>query len=160
MRESRRQSVLDTRAALVAGGVAGAVFLTLLLVWMPRVLGGNAGGMVRYLASLVMGDSVLPPPSTVEPVVVATGIGVHLALAIGFSFLIALVIHRWGLVVGLLGGAGLGAALYAINVFAVTAVFPWWFVMNGWPFFLIHVIFGATAGGVYELLDTDVAEVA
>jgi hypothetical protein len=53
------------------------------------------------------------------------------------------------------GGAILGLLLYAINFYTLTFFFPWFFAMRSWPVIVSHIIFGATAGGVYELLEVE-----
>jgi hypothetical protein len=66
---------------------------------------------------------------------------------------IAIVVHRWGLIVGIVGGAILGLAIYGINLYAMTTFFTWFFALNNRVLLLSHILFGAVAGGVYELFD-------
>ena len=69
------------------------------------------------------------------------------------ALVIAIVIHRWGLGVGIVGGAILGLAIYGINMYSLTYFFDWFFAIKSNVFLFSHVLFGATAGGVYELFD-------
>jgi len=46
-----------------------------------------------------------------------------------------------------------GLALYAINYYTFTLFFPWFFPMRSWLVVLSHIVFGATAGGVYEAFE-------
>ncbi len=73
-----------------------------------------------------------------------------------YAVILAFIIHRWGLIVGIVGGALYGAALYFINLYTLTLLVPWLFAVNSMPLLISHVVFGAVAGGVYELFDVDV----
>jgi hypothetical protein len=107
------------------------------------------------VASLVLGKGVLPPPATFTVGTFAAAAVVHFALSIGLSCLIAFVLHRWGMVVGILGGALFGLALYFINFNLVSTFFPWFYFMKSWIMLWSHVVFGALAGGIYEALEVE-----
>jgi hypothetical protein len=68
---------------------------------------------------------------------------------------LALIIHRWGIIVGFLGGALFGLALFGINLFALAELFDWFYPLRSLSFLLLHVFFGALAGGLYELWERD-----
>jgi hypothetical protein len=138
------------RAVLIAGIVAGAVFLVVNVIATSLLYEIDPALMLRYFASLVMGSEVL---TQVGPTGLIVGLLVHFVLSIVFALLIAIVVHRWGLLVGLIGGAVLGLAIYAINLYALTRFFEWFFAINSPALLLSHVLFGLVAGGVYELFD-------
>ena len=71
---------------------------------------------------------------------------------------IAFVVHRGGLIGGVLGGAVLGGAFYFINYYTLTYFFPQFFAMKHWSVLASHVVFGALAGGTYELLEDQIFE--
>lgn len=152
----RMRQLVDWRAALLSGLVSGAVFLLLNILLVPALLGGNAWIVLRYIASILLGTGVLPPPATFDPLVLIVGILVLFAMSILFAAILAIIIHRWGLLVGIGVGALYGLAVYAINYYTLTLFFPWLFVMNSWVIALCHVIYGAVAGGVYEALEVEV----
>lgn len=139
------------RAVLLAWLTSGAVFLAANMALTWALFGMTPGLTVRYIASLVMGDGVLTgaQPATVFVV----GVGIHALLSLAFTLLIVVVVHRWGLLVGLAGGAVLGLAIYLINLYALTVWFPWFFAINSPAMLVSHVLFGLVAGGVYELFD-------
>ena len=139
------------RAVLLAWLTSGAVFLAANIALTWGLFGMTPGLTVRYIASLVMGDAVLTgaQPATVFVV----GVGVHALLSLAFTLLIVVVVHRWGLLVGLAGGAILGLSIYALNLYALTVWFPWFFAINSPAMLVSHVLFGLVAGGVYELFD-------
>ncbi|MBA3872992.1 MAG: hypothetical protein H0X30_27990 [Anaerolineae bacterium] len=135
---------------LISGLVAGTLFLLADLVFAPIVTNVSAALTLRYFAALVLGSKVLTQTGTS---ILITGIIVHYVLSLVFALVIALVVHRWGLLVGIIGGAILGVAFYGINLYTVTLLFPWFFAINSTVILLCHAIFGAVAGGVYEMFD-------
>lgn len=151
----RLRQVVDWSAAIWAGIVSGVVFLLLNVFVLPVFVGGNAWVSLRYAASIVLGPSVLPPPSTFGLPVMIVAVLVYLVLAVAAAVVLAIVIHRWGLVVGILGGALFGLALYFINFYTLTFIWPWFFALRSWTLLLLHVIFGALAGGIYEALEVE-----
>ena len=138
------------RAVLVSGLVAGTLFLLTDLVFAPRMTNVSAALTLRYFAALVLGSKVLTQTGTS---ILIVGILVHYVLSLVFALVIALVVHRWGMAVGIIGGAILGVAIYGINLYTVTLLFPWFFAINSTVILLCHAIFGAVAGGVYEMFD-------
>ena len=111
--------------------------------------------VTRLVASVLLGKGVLPPPATVTAGTLLAALLVHGLLSVGFACLIAYVFHRWGLLVGILGGALFGLALYFVNFYTVSFFFPWFFPMRSWIMAASHVIFGALAGGIYEALEIE-----
>ena len=154
MARMQLKQVVDWRAAVWAGVVAGVVFLFVSMV-LTSVYLGSPWVMVRLIASIVMGEAVLPPPATFELGIFGAALAVHLAFSIVFACLIAYVLHRWGLLVGILGGAAFGLALYFINFYTFSAFFPWFFPMRSWIMAVSHVLYGALAGGLYEALEIE-----
>jgi len=138
------------RAVLISGLVAGTLFLLTDLIFAPIVTQVDAALTLRYFAALVLGSKVLTQTGAN---ILITGIVVHYVLSVVFALVIALVVHRWGMVVGIVGGAILGVAIYGINLYTVTLLFPWFFAINSTVILLCHAIFGAVAGGVYEMFD-------
>jgi len=59
------------------------------------------------------------------------------------------------LIVGIIGGAIFGIAIFCINVYGLTYFYYWFSLMRSWPFLLAHIIFGALAGGIYEALEVE-----
>jgi hypothetical protein len=86
-------------------------------------------------------------------VILLVGLVLHFILTFAYAFLIVLVIHRWGLAVGLVGGALLGLALYVIDIYALSYFFPWIYPLRSWLLMLTHMMLGGLVGVAYELLD-------
>lgn len=147
--------VMDWRAAFAAGLVAGLITLIVLLVAYPLASGGSPWTVLRFIAAIILGSAVLPPPTSFHAVAAIVGIVVHLVLSAVYAIVLALIIHRWGIVVGIVGGALFGLALFLINLFTFTNLFAWFYPLRSWSFLLLHVFFGALAGGLYELWERD-----
>ena len=140
------------RAIPFAGLAAGTAHLLVNLVLTPLMLDLQPDLILRYMGSLALGQGVLmETDNTVVPVVV--GLIVHFTLSILYTLLIAIVIHRWGLIVGILGGALLGLCIYLINYYTMTTFVNWMFAIDSPVMIIAHLIFGAVAGGVYETYD-------
>ncbi len=151
----RMKQVVDWRAAVWAGLVAGALFLVILLVAYPLLAGGTAWTILRFIGAILLGDKVLPPPNSFHLAAVITGLIVHFALSVGFAAVLAFVVHRFGILIGIVGGAAFGLALYLINFYSLSAFFPWFFSIRSWPFLVGHLLFGAVVGGLYEALEVE-----
>jgi hypothetical protein len=147
---------MDWKAAVIAGLVAGAVFLLVLLIAYPLATGGTPWTIFRFIGAMVLGEAVLPPPTTFDGGVVVTAVLIHFTLSILYTLILAFIVHRWGMLISILGGALFGLALYLINFFTFTMFFAWFYPARAWPFSLVHILFGAVAGGIYELLEKDV----
>lgn len=144
------QKNMTWRVIPLAALVAGTGFLLVQLSLMERLMGVGAGLSLRYTASLVMGQTAVVEGGSGA---VITGLILHYGLSLLFTTLIAVVIHRWGFAVGVIGGAVLGVSLYGINFYFMMRFFPWFIAMNTSFTLLAHLVFGAMAGGVYELFD-------
>jgi hypothetical protein len=138
------------RAIPFAGLAAGTAHLLVNLILTPVMLDVQPGVPLRYMGSLVLGEGALTEPGILP---LAVGVVVHYVLSILFALLIAIVVHRWGLLVGIVGGALLGLAIYAINFYTMTLFFDWMFAINSSVAVIAHLVFGAVAGGVYETYD-------
>ncbi len=148
------RQLVDWRAALLAGLFAG-VALFLLQMALTALLVGSAWVFPRMTAAMLLGRGVLPPPATFDPGVVALAFVVHMALSLAYAALFAFILHRGGLLVGIVGGALLGLGLYAINYWTFATFFPWFLDLRSGVVLLGHVVFGALAGGFYEGLEVE-----
>lgn len=152
---SRMRQILDWRAATIAGLVAGTLFL-LLMVIITAVQGDSVWLIFRFFSAIVLGQTVLLDPTTFSLSTFVVGLLLHYLLAMGFTYLLTFVLHKWGLWVGILGGALFGLGLYVINFYLLTTIFEWFFALRSITFLVIHILFGAIAGGVYESLEVEI----
>jgi hypothetical protein len=138
------------KAIPIAAISAGIVFLIVNMAitnWTQNI---GPGLMLRYMASLILGQDALLSNDLMTFVM---GLLVHFVLSFVFTFIITIVIHRWGMTVGLIGGGILGLCLYFINFYTMTLLFPWFFAISGLSWMVSHIAFGVVAGGVYERFD-------
>ncbi len=152
---------VDWRAVFLAAPLAGAISLAMLLFFVPWAVGaGNAATIMRYLASIAIGADALAPPPTWTAATLITGTLVHFALSLWMTAVIAYVLHRWGLLTGLLGGALFGLGFFAVHYYTLTLALPHLFAMSHWSVALVHAVFGALAGGLYEVFEFEPGEYA
>ncbi len=152
---SKMRQVMDWSAAFWAGIIASIVFFLLNILAVPSLLETNMWVIIRLFASVFLGKDILAPPATFDLTALLVSIITTLVLSIGFTLLIAFVLHQWGMLVGILGGAVFGLAIYLINFYSLSYFFPWFFALSSWPFVISHIIFGAVAGGVYEAFEVE-----
>ncbi len=149
------RQLVDWIAAVWAGIISGTVFLLLNLFLTPYFMGGNMWVMVRLFASIILGEGILAPPAAFDISALAVAIATNFVISMLFALLIAYIIHRGGLITGIIGGALFGLAIYVINFYTLTLFFPWFFAMQHWIIIVNHIIFGALAGGIYEWLEIE-----
>jgi len=154
----RMRQVVDWRAVFWAGLAAGTVFLLVNLFVVPALMEGRFWISVRLVASILLGSDILAPPATAHAGALMAAIAVHYVLAMAMTAVIAYVVHRGGLIGGILGGAILGLSFYFINYYTLSYFYPQFFAMKHWSVLASHALFGALAGGVYELLEDQIFE--
>lgn len=140
---------LSWSAAIRAGLLAGAVFMVLEMVMVPVFLGGSAWAPPRLIAAIGLGRGVLPPPATFDLTIVLMGLLIHFALSVLFTVVLAVLLPRVGAGAPLLVGALYGLALYLVNFYGFTALFPWFAMARNWVTIVTHLVFGAVAAWAY-----------
>ena len=145
---------IDLRAALLAAAAAGIVFMMLEMAMVMLVQDESPWAPPRMIAAIGMGEGVLPPPATFDAGIMAVAMTIHFALAIVLAIILAWGISRFGLgtTASIVGGAMFGLAVYYINFYGFTALFPWFAMARGAISIVAHVAFGAILGAVYRLL--------
>jgi len=150
----KMHQILDVKAALIAALISGIVFF-LLNLFLTHAAVGSSWIYTRVIASVVLGEEVLPPPATFDLTIFLISLAIHLLISVIFAMLIDLAIYRWGLIIGFFGGGLLGLSLYVINFYALSYFFPWIYPYRSWVMVVSHIVFGALAGGLYELLEVE-----
>lgn len=143
-------SRIDWSAAVWSGFIAGLVFMALEMMLVPLLQGGSPWGPPRMIAAIGMGKEVLPPPATFDLVVFMVAMLIHLALAIVYGLILALIIQRLSMGMAIVAGAVFGLVLYLVNFYGFTAVFPWFAMARGGLGIFVHIMFGAVAAWTYK----------
>lgn len=145
---------LDWSAAIWAGLLSGLVML-LISMLLPWLVLGDALLIVRIIASVMLGPTVIPAQAGLVPGIYVVALLTHFGLSLFFALLIAMIFHRWGMVVGFFGGAAMGFIIYFMNYYSFSFAFPWMAPYRNWMLLLGHVFFGALAGSLYELFEDE-----
>lgn len=147
-----RIATIDWSAAIMAGVVAGIVFMMMEMLLMP--LFGFAPSMwapPRMIGAIGLGEGVLPPPATFDLTVVMVAMVIHFATSILFAIVVAMIIRN--LSTGAAVGVGIVAALLLYGfVFYVMTAGPWPWFANGrnWVNIVTHIAFGAIVAWWYK----------
>lgn len=139
------------RAAVVAGVAAGIVStLAQIVLWLaltdalPDILFRDA----RLAAAIVMGEEAFSSASLAAVMAVATL--VHFALSIAFSVPLCALLARLPMLAAPAVGAAFGLALFAVNMYGFTALFPWFVAARDPITAAAHAIFGLSAAVAYR----------
>ena len=128
-------------AGIAAGSVATAVQLGL---WWAD--GAQVAALLardtRLTAAIVMGQGALDDRTALTLGMIAVATLLHFALSIADAFVLAALIRGLRRPAALLVGGVFGLAIYAINLYGFTALFPWFAVSRGWITALTHLAFG------------------
>jgi hypothetical protein len=138
-------------AALWSGLIAGFVFLAFEMAIL-MMMGQSPWGPPRMMGAIVLGRDVLPPPATFDMGAVAAAMLVHFPLSILYASVLALALERLSLWPALLAGAAFGLAIYFINFYGFTALFPWFADARGAGSLGGHVAFGLVLAFAYKKL--------
>ena len=143
-------------AAAVGAGVAAGVVATIVQIALWRAFGDSLPDILyrdaRFAAAIVMGRGVLPPPATFDGWIMLVATAVHFALSIAYGVVLAAFISRFRLLPSLFAGAAFGLCLYALNMYGLTAVFPWFETSRDWITATSHAVFGIAAAAAYKAL--------
>jgi len=130
---------------LFAGFWAGVIATgaQLALWWMAeRPLLETLFRDARLTAAIVMGPAVLPPPSTAQLEVLLIATLIHFALSVTYALIPATLHDRMNAWLSPLAGALYGLAIYVINLYGFTALFPWFAISRDGATLLTHLVFG------------------
>lgn len=145
----------DWRAAAMAGFAAGVVFLVveMVVLWL---MGESPWGLPRMIGAIVMGPSVVSQAAPGAGIMLV-GLVVHFALSIVLGLILAVIMAPFSfdssMGMASLAGAVFGVAVYWINFYGMTQVFPWFVEARSALSFLAHVVFGLVAADAYLKLE-------
>lgn len=145
----------DWPAAAVAGLAAGAILMVLELIWAILIVGGEPWRISHMIAAIVVGPDALEVRDF-SVRLIALALATHYVLGMVFGLVLAALIapfhleERAGFL--LLAGAAFGMALYLINFYGMSVVFPWFADLRGGVAVVAHLVFGMTAAVIYRRL--------
>ena len=140
---------INVKAAIWAAIIAGIVFMMLEMMLVAIFTGESPWGPPRMIAAIGMGEGVLPPPATFDAGVMMVAMLIHLGSSVILAFVFAFIARGRTVGMSTLLGAAFGLAVYLVNFYGMTAVFPWFAMGRGWIGIVSHVIYGAVLGLVY-----------
>ena len=145
---------LNWKAAIVAGLVAGAIFMMLEMALVATIGGGSPWGPPRMIAAMAMGKDVLPPPATFDMGIMMVAMMIHFMLSIVLGVILGWAISRWrmGLAAALAAGIAFGLVVYFVDFYLMTAIFPWFAMARGGISIFAHAVFGLVLGWTYHMI--------
>jgi hypothetical protein len=129
-------------AALQAGLVAGAAALFLLQFLGIVIYDESPWKLMRMIAAMARGPGVLEPDDEFNAAIVATGLALFFALSMLYALALSPFAAEWPRRLAPAFGIACGAALYYVNFYGFTAMFPWFASFRTVDTFLVHVVFG------------------
>ena len=154
--------MISSWVAALWSGIAAAVTSTAVEILLWATLTGALPGILwrdaRLAAAIVLGPAALTPSETFDAEVVLVATLVHFALSIVYATALALIVARLGIFSSLIAGAAFGLALYGINLYGFTEIFPWFTVARGGITLAAHLMFGLSASAAYCWLSRRQAE--
>ena len=155
--DRRFGSVLLPRlgAVAVASIVAALVFAMMEMALVALVMGQPWYGPLHMIAAIGMGPSgVLPPPPSFNLGVAGVAMAIHVLMALFLGLVLSTLLlafrSGWAWIIGMV----FGIALYYINFYGFTALFPWFAEARGWIGFVSHAAFGLVLALIYRGMDT------
>ncbi|WP_341460215.1 hypothetical protein [Pandoraea pnomenusa] len=113
-------------------------------------LGRRRRGRFRRL------PGIITQPATFDLSIVAMALVVHATIGVVLGVVLGAIVAPFRLdsdvVTVSVAGAVFGLAVYAVNFYVMTQLFPWFIESRGWTMLAGHVIFGAFAGYMYWIL--------
>lgn len=145
----------DVRAALWAGVIAGLAFLVVEMV-LVAFTGMSVLAPLQMMAAILLGPEVLPAVSEFTIGILFAALFVHFALSIIYAMVLGLIINGRGYGVAVGVGLVFGLALYLLNFFAFTTIYPWFAEARNAISVLAHLTFGAAAAAIYVRAESTV----
>lgn len=142
-------AISEPVAGVIGGAVAGAAYLLAQVMSSAALRPGGAAEPLQRIAAILMGPETAPPPSEFTFTVFGMAIIIHFGLSMAFGRMVSVVAWRQRTGTGIVLGALVGLALYALNFGLVApAAFPWFSdSLRGWTL-ANHALFGGVAAAV------------
>lgn len=139
--------------AVPCAGIVAGVLATLIQVLLWLAFTDDFTALLlrdaRLTAALVLGQRVLLPAGF-DAGIILTAMLIHFALSIIYAAMLAPLAARFTIFPSLLAGTGFGGALYVVNLYGFTAIFPWFAQARGWITLVAHLVFGLSVMAIYQ----------
>lgn len=140
---------INIKSAIGAGLIAAIAMFMVEMILIGLFTDMSLWAPPRMMAAIVMGKRVLEP-ATFNFGIVMVSMVVHLTLSIIYTIILGLLIRQKGVGASVFLGMLFGLALYFINFYGFTALFPWFAMARNWISIVAHLIFGMTAAFAYK----------
>jgi len=141
--------------AILAGVIGGAVFLVAEML-LVTLTGQSPWAPPRMIAAMILGESVLPPPATLDGSIMMAAMLVHFPLSMVYGVVIGWIVQRtarYNYTRALAEGAVIGLAIYLVNFHLIASfVFEWFAMARNWVSVVAHLIFGLATAWAYLAL--------
>ncbi len=134
--------------AIKAGLISGAIFMMLEMIMVPVFMGDSPWAPPRMIAAIILGKSVLPMPGmpvTFDFGVMMAAMMLHFIGSIIYAIIVGFLCRKLSMGISILIGAVFGLAIYFINFYGFTALFPWFAMARNWVSIFTHIMFGIIA---------------
>ena len=143
-------------SAALGAGIAAGILATLVQIALWSIFLAAPTSILlrdtRFTAAIVLGRRVLLPAASVDAQILMVATLVHFALSVVYSLIIARLIAGLNLTLSLLVGVVFGIAVYGMNMYGFTSVFPWFESSRDWITVAAHAAFGIAAAASYKML--------
>ncbi|MGH7885844.1 MAG: hypothetical protein ACRENO_09135 [Thermodesulfobacteriota bacterium] len=150
-----KKLLVDWNATLISGVISGVVFYLLNLFLIPYVYGGTYLTVIRYISSVFLGERILPPPATFDLTALIVSLVFIILLSLIFTLIVSYVLHKGGIITGIIGGAIFGVAFYYIFFNSLTLFYPWLYSLKNEMTLINFTILGILSGGLYETFEVE-----
>lgn len=148
------RQIFDVRAAFIAG-IVGTLAFALTMMGLDARFSGSPWVTVRSAASVITGEEAFANINDFSFGANAPGWLMYLVVGLLLGYLFALLLHRFGLIAGLIGGALLGFSTYVLLYYVLFKYLELEALtsLRRWTLEVGHVVYGTVVGGVYEWLE-------
>jgi hypothetical protein len=136
-------------AGVIGGCVAGAAYLLAQIASSAALRPAGAAEPLQRIAAILMGPDSAPPAGELTFTVVGMALIIHFGLSMSLGRVVSTLVWPRRMGTGILVGALVGLALYALNFGLIApAAFPWFADSLRWWTMVDHALFGAVAAAV------------
>jgi hypothetical protein len=136
-------------AGVIGGLVAGTAYLVAQVSFTAAVRPGTATEPLLRIAAILLGPDAAEPSTEVTFSLIGMALIIHFALSMTYGRIVSFLAWRRRLGGGMVVGALVGVALYAVNFGLIApSAFPWFSDSIRWLTLVNHALFGVVAAAV------------